>query len=205
MNRILPIFILIAMVTPLVAIPIPATKPVDIKGTVLSYVWVDKTFFKYVGDDFNLGSAGRSAHYYIILKTSSLTAKERDDLSSTAKIDGFTGLSHPISVVELKAGEMIVQISRPEIKRLKKGSVIELTGYSLSGDEWGTDETFKTLVVDGVEVKKPAEQGGARQPATAVDSKSTNLQGSSKNGSEGYGALEGAVGRLGWIDKVILV
>ena len=171
MNRIFPTFILIALATPLVAIPIQPTKPVDIKGVVVSYAWIDKTFFKYVGDDFNLGSAERSAHYYIILKTSSLTAKERESLSFTAKIDGFTGLSHPISMVKLKSDQMIVQITSPQIKRMKKASVIELNGYSLSGDEWGTSETFKTLIVDGIEVKKPAEQGGAEQPATAPESK----------------------------------
>ena len=171
MNRIFPIFILIALATPLVAIPIQPTKPVYIKGVVVSYAWIDKTFFKYVGDDFNLGSAGRSAHYYIILKTSSLTAKERESLSSTAKIDGFNGLSHPISMVKLKADQMIIQITSPQIKRMKKGSVIELNGYSLSGDEWGTSETFKTLAIDGTEVKKTVAQGGAEQPATAPESK----------------------------------
>ena len=61
MNRIFPIFILIALATPLIAIPIQPTKPVYIKGVVESYAWIDKTFFKYVGDDFNLGSAERSA------------------------------------------------------------------------------------------------------------------------------------------------
>ena len=167
------------------AVPFPPSEPVNLSGTIDSFVWVDKAYFEYVGDDILLSSAQAPAHYLVIVKTTSVDKKTRELLTFETKVAGFMGLSHAISSVELEEDEMIILITSSKIKSMKKGAKIEITGYSLSGDERGRGEVFKSLKIDGVTVQRPqAEQGGARQPTTAPDSKS---EGSEKPKPESEG------------------
>lgn len=152
MIRTLTGLLVLAAMVPCVAIPIPRTKPVDITGVVDSYVWIDDSYFKYVGGDFNLSSAGSAPHYLVILKTNSLSKELRRTHSSLAKTDGFKGLSHPITRIRLKKNELLIKITSPQVEGLNKGSELVVKGYTLSGDEFGVGERIRFLSVDGKEV-----------------------------------------------------
>ena len=167
-----PLTFLLAFTLSLVnlrAIPISATPPADLMGTIDSFVWIKKTYFEYEGDDILLSMSSDVARYLIIIKTNSLDKRTRQSLSFYAHLDGATGLSHAISMVELEDDEMMIRIASPKIKGMKQGAKIEVTGYSLSGDELGTGETFTELKLDGKSVEIPeAKSGNAAKPAAAA-------------------------------------
>jgi len=155
------------------AIPVSPSKPVDLEGTVVSFVWLDRTYFESGGDRLQLASSESPPQYIAILKTNSIDAQTRKSLTSMTQISDCMGVSHMITRLHLEEDEMLVHFRSPKIPEFKAGSKLQLKGYSLSGDEWGISATFKSLSVDG----KPQPNGtaqhqaGADQPATASESK----------------------------------
>lgn len=144
------IAVVLAMVSAFAA-PIPPTDPIDLTGKVVGFVWVDKTHFECGGTRYSFGiSAGTDpAHYLIILKTAAADKKRHQDLTSMIRLNRFTGLSHPIMLKDLDDDEVLLEIISPKIESLKAGTMIELLGYSLSGDERGTCSSYRTLKVGG--------------------------------------------------------
>ena len=162
-------------VVPALATPIVPTDPVDLKGKVVGFVWIDKTYFECGGIScpFGILSASEPAHYLVILKTVGADKIRLQKLTSMLKDNRLSGLSHPIMLTELRNDEVLVEITSTRILSLKAEAMIELTGYSLSGDERVTVASHRALRIEGkVIVAREAEQAGAGQPATAPESKS---------------------------------
>ena len=143
------IIALLASLTIIGATPVPPTIPVDIDGTVVSFVWMDETHFEGGGERLRVTSGGDKAQYIIILKTKSLDAKTRESLTSLTRIAGLAGISHMITRLEILEDEMFIHFSSAKIPNLKAGSKLKLEGYSLSGDESGISSTVKKITVDG--------------------------------------------------------
>jgi len=155
------------------ATPVPPSEPVDLKGTVVSFVWLERTYFEAGGERLRLKSSESAPQYIVILKTNSIDAKTRQSLTSMTRTSDFMGLSHMITKLDILDDEMLIHFSSTKIPKLEAGSKLDLKGYSLSGDEWGISATYKSLSVDGQpQPNGKAEQAGSGQPATRSESKS---------------------------------
>jgi hypothetical protein len=159
------------------AIPVPPSKPVDLEGTVVGFVWLDRIYFEAGGDRLRLASSESPPQYIVILKTNSIDSQNRRSLTSMTQISDCMGVSHMITRLHVEEDEMLVQFSSPKIPELKAGSRLELKGYSLFGDEWGIGATFKSLRVGGKpQPNGKAEQAAPGQPAIHPESKSEGNQ-----------------------------
>jgi hypothetical protein len=159
MKTIFVILSLLAGVTCSIATPIAPTKPLNLKGEVVSFVWIDQTYFEGDGERIRLRSATTGPTYIVILRTSSVDAKTRQSLTSMIRYPGTGSLKHMITSLEIKEDEMLVLFSSPKRPALKPGSKLELDDYSLSGDEWGIGAAFSAIRIDGkLQANQKAEQ-----------------------------------------------
>ena len=129
-----------------------AAKKVKLDGEVVEYTYIRAHNVKIIGFG-NIRSERRPAHYYIILKSSSLNANSRSQLTLQAKRLSINGPLNPMYKAELKKNEIIVLIPSSELKGLKKGSQINMKGYSLSRFTEGLASTLDSLTINGQEIK----------------------------------------------------
>ena len=133
------------------------------------------TVSKSSGDDGMLTSIKTVPTYYIILEVAGLPQKTRDSLSYYASSQERVAIMHPIAGIEREDEEILISLDLELIDALKKGSKIEIKGYTMQGDEWGCSSVWSSMKLDGKPVPKrnrQDEQDGVRKPATAPAPKS---------------------------------
>lgn len=145
------------------ATPVAPSKPVDLEGTIVGFVWIDRTYFEGGGERLRLKSSESPPQYIVILRTNSIDAQARQSLTSMTRISDGMGISHMITRLQVQEDEMLVQFCSPKLLEIKAGSKLGLKGYSLSGDEWGIRATFKSLSVDGKPLPNGKAESGSRK------------------------------------------
>jgi hypothetical protein len=145
----------------ILAPPSSATERVNLEGDVVRYAHIEERNIKSLGFESRGGIYGYDkmriitipAHYFIILKSSSLIYDTRMQLTHQAQEFSPQGPIHPMSKVNLKKDEIVVLIPVSDLKELKKGSRMNLEGYSLSHFTEGLAGTLDSLTIDGQTIK----------------------------------------------------
>ena len=124
-----------------------ATKPVAVKGRVMSIVSVGKTEFKSVGGNFGISGRSLPSRHWIVVETKSLDEASRKELSRIARLDGETGLSHPIFELDLGKEQIFLKLfgGRSIFDNIKVGTEITLEGYSLTFNNIGSIPTYTSI------------------------------------------------------------
>ena len=124
------------------------TDPVTVRGTVSSFVWVEKAKFNYQGpDNFVISGRQLGPRCWIVLDSNSLDVNARAELSKIARMDSATGLSHPIFNIELGENQIFLKMfaNEQDVQNLKVGSWLELKGYKLEFNKAGSIPSYKSF------------------------------------------------------------
>jgi len=163
-----------------VSAPLPPLKEKAIEGTVVGFVWMSEMQHEEDGV-WNLGCTSEwAAHYIVLLKAPKLAKKSSEIITSYVR--GCV-IRHRILDAEIKDGEMLLLLTSKRLKEFKVGAKLNVEGYEMDADEWGTSAIHTKLLIDGKpptviappypnRVSKPTgEQDGTGQPATSSETK----------------------------------
>jgi hypothetical protein len=123
--------------------PIPAVGPVTICGTVSALQWVPEEMVK--GIPGMSGSAGHDrivpAHFLIALKNfDGVDSETARRITGYLASSGFEGIGP-----EGSPPLMVLKINHPDKNYLQTGMTIEITGYTVRGDEGGTWTSYERV------------------------------------------------------------
>jgi len=169
----------------IIAAPWPPVKAPKISGTVVAFTWVGG--FHHQQEEVwpvvnPTGVSEFSPTYFLLLNKTNLTKKQRKEITEYSQNTNFRP---KIFSRHLEKDEVIVMIRSPRLKEMVIGAKIGLTDYDIRADEFTSWSKHAALMVDGKKPtkgrqdgedevepdKKPAEQDGTEQPATAPESK----------------------------------
>ena len=154
MNLISLIFRIALLLTPLgaMAVPIPRTKPVSLKGEIVDWVW--RGAMHYAQEESGWWFEGdEPAHYLLVLDVQNV---DREQLKNLTGIVSTMPVRHTIMDKEFKPNQVLLFVPSKRLKEMRHGANLEITNYTLSGDERSTWASFGVFTIDG---KKPTSAG----------------------------------------------
>ena len=164
--------------------PLPRIPATSVEGKIRAFVWMDG--FRYEEADVYgivnpVGINKIPSRYFLLIDAPKLDKKVAKQISSYAYRTTFTTKLHYGSHEE---GKVLVVLNCPRREEFKVGATIKIEGYELGGDEFDVWPKCVSISINGNVVpdnpkdrivnsgeKKPGEQDGADQPATAPESK----------------------------------
>jgi len=154
MNCIPLIFRIAIFLTPVFAIAVPfrTENPISLKGEIREWVWRETMHYA----EQSQGSWFTStvpAHYLVVVD---VPDADREQLKFFTGLVSSMPIRHQIMDVERKPNEVLLLIPSKRLKEMREGVTLEITNYSLQGDERDTIASFDKFTIDG---KKPTTAG----------------------------------------------
>ena len=129
------------------ATPIPPTKPIDLKGEIVRWVW--RGPMHYAEEDSGMWFEGdEPAHYLIVVDVPGV---DREQLERLTNIVSTMRIRHEIMDGKLKPNEVLLFVPSKRLKEIRLGIRLEITNYTLTGDERMTVARFEKFTIDGQE------------------------------------------------------
>ena len=120
---------------------------------------MDTVTFEASGAENLMAKGSLSPRHYVVLESLSGTSQQRKVLSDSLLVGLMKWPHWAVADLNLKAGQVLVEIPGQRIQALVKGADVRLTNYRVSGDEWLAVGEFEELFVAGKLVNtKKAEQ-----------------------------------------------
>lgn len=130
------------------ATPLTSVKVPRLTGKVVAVLWLSAQSAEVDDKDIHLTKDSSSDRYFVIIESHNLSDKQAKSISWYSQISSVL-VTNVFQRRELKKGECLILVTSPVIKRLKRGSSIEVIGYEIGGDEFGSASTSKGIIVDG--------------------------------------------------------
>ncbi len=144
-----------------VAVPFGPTKPLNLHGTIVEWLWRGEMDYEQAGSVATTYSSVVPAHYLIVLDVPDGDPKRLEAISSMVRT---ANIRHEIMERKLNPTEVLLLVPSKRLKEIKEGATLDLINYSLSGDERDTFPSHDKLMIDG---KKPTLAGPLFPPEPA--------------------------------------
>lgn len=136
------------------AIPWRMKDSIDLKGKVVSVVWITSKY-SYDGEELAPSASSLETQCFMIVRAPRPGEEQRALLNGHARIYVYSGISHFMMRQKLKRKQLLFYLPVGEELGIKKGSKIEVEGYTAWGDEYSVVPKIKSLKIDGKKVEVP--------------------------------------------------
>ena len=160
----LPLIIRVAVfLSPLFALatPLGPTKPLNLHGKIVEWLWRGEMVYEQEGSVSPTYSSHVPAHYLIVLDVPDADPKRLEEISSMVRSEQ---IRHELMERKLNPTEVLLFVPSKRLKEIKQGATLDLTNYSIWGDERMVIPSHDKLTIDG---KKPTLAGPLFPPEPA--------------------------------------